>query len=84
MEVARTFAELGLSHVEAITTVVAEDARGVLSSSRTIEGWYEGNAERMEQALHPDLAKRIVGTNQQNHRSRLDLWEHGFRQARCL
>ncbi len=25
-----------------------------------IEGWYEGNAERMERALHPDLAKRIV------------------------
>ncbi len=25
-----------------------------------IEGWYEGNAERMGRALHPDLAKRIV------------------------
>jgi hypothetical protein len=25
-----------------------------------IEGWYEGNAERMQRALHPDLAKRIV------------------------
>jgi hypothetical protein len=30
-----------------------------------IEGWYEGNAERMERALHPDLAKRIVRTNPQ-------------------
>ena len=30
-----------------------------------IEGFYEGNAERMERALHPELAKRIVhtGTN---------------------
>ena len=28
-----------------------------------IEGWYEGNAERMERALHPDLAKRIVRSN---------------------
>jgi hypothetical protein len=27
-----------------------------------VEGWYEGNAERMERALHPDLAKRIVRT----------------------
>lgn len=27
-----------------------------------IEGWYEGNPERMERALHPDLAKRIVRT----------------------
>lgn len=25
-----------------------------------IEGWYEGNAERMQRALHPDLAKHIV------------------------
>ena len=30
-----------------------------------IEGYYEGNAERMERALHPDLAKRIVRTNPQ-------------------
>lgn len=28
-----------------------------------IEGWYEGNAERMERSLHPELAKRIVNTN---------------------
>ena len=37
-----------------------------------IEGWYEGNPERMERALHPELAKRIVHTNPQNSRSRLD------------
>jgi hypothetical protein len=36
-----------------------------------IEGWYEGNAERMERALHPELAKRIVRTNQEGQ-SRLD------------
>jgi hypothetical protein len=36
-----------------------------------IEGWYEGNPERMEKALHPELAKRIVRTNQEG-RSRLD------------
>ena len=36
-----------------------------------IEGWYEGNAERMERALHPELAKRIVRTNQEGY-SRLD------------
>ena len=28
-----------------------------------IEGWYQGNGERMERALHPELAKRIVNTN---------------------
>ena len=36
-----------------------------------IEGWYEGDAERMERALHPELAKRIVRTNRQGQ-SRLD------------
>ena len=36
-----------------------------------LEGWYEGNAERMERALHPELAKRIVRTTQEGH-SRLD------------
>jgi len=35
-----------------------------------IEGWYEGNAERMEKSLHPELAKRIVQTK--NGISRLD------------
>jgi hypothetical protein len=25
-----------------------------------VEGWYEGNAERMSRALHPELVKRIV------------------------
>ncbi|HYB54179.1 MAG TPA: nuclear transport factor 2 family protein, partial [Thermoanaerobaculia bacterium] len=28
-----------------------------------IEGWYEGDASRMERALHPELAKRIVFTD---------------------
>ena len=37
-----------------------------------VEGWYEGNAERMERALHPDLAKRIVRTDAKSNRSRLD------------
>ena len=36
-----------------------------------IEGWYEGSSERMERALHPELAKRIVITDQQTGRSRI-------------
>lgn len=31
-----------------------------------IEGWYTGNAERMSKAVHPKLAKRIVGQNPKN------------------
>ena len=34
-----------------------------------IEGWYEGNAERMERALHPELAKRIVRTDARGRNS---------------
>ena len=37
-----------------------------------IEGWYEGDAGRMERALHPELAKRIVRTDSASGRSRLD------------
>jgi hypothetical protein len=28
-----------------------------------IEGWYEGNVDRMARAVHPELAKRIVITD---------------------
>ena len=35
------------------------------------EGWYEGNADKMESSLSPDLAKRIARTNPQNQ-TRLD------------
>ena len=35
-----------------------------------IEGWYTGDAARMERALHPELAKRIVETDPRG-RSRL-------------
>jgi len=34
-----------------------------------IEGWYEGNAERMERAVHPELAKRIVRTDPKTNQS---------------
>jgi Putative lumazine-binding len=37
-----------------------------------IEGWYEGDAVRMERALHPELAKRIVMTDAASGKSRLD------------
>ena len=35
-----------------------------------IDGWYTGDAARMERALHPELAKRIVETDARG-RSRL-------------
>ena len=37
-----------------------------------IEGFYDGNAERMERSLHPDLAKRIVRSNPSTGKNKLD------------
>ncbi|HEY9517998.1 MAG TPA: nuclear transport factor 2 family protein [Gemmatimonadales bacterium] len=50
----------------------AADSAGIRAAALDyIEGWYEGNAERMERALHPELAKRIVNTDSRNGRSSL-------------
>ena len=37
-----------------------------------IEGFYDGSAERMTRALHPDLAKRIVKIDPATGKARLD------------
>ena len=43
----------------------AADSTGIRQAALDyIEGWYEGSAERMERALHPDLAKRIINIDQ--------------------
>src|SRR5215213_9974752 len=49
------------------TAVVSDNDREAIKQTALdyIEGWYEGNSERMERALSPDLAKRIVRTNSQ-------------------
>jgi hypothetical protein len=54
------------------SAVSATDAAAIKQTALDyIEGWYEGSAERMERALHPELAKRIVETNPQTGKSRL-------------
>ena len=37
-----------------------------------IEGWYAGDAERMQRSLHPDLAKRIILHDKVRGRDRLE------------
>jgi hypothetical protein len=37
-----------------------------------VEGWYEGNPERMGRALHPELVKRIVASDTATRRSVLE------------
>lgn len=63
-----TFCVLGV-HAQS-TPSDADKAAITATALDYIEGWYEGNAERMERALHPDLAKRIVMTDPEG-RSRL-------------
>ncbi len=39
----------------------AADSTAIVATALDyLEGWYEGNADRMDRALHPDLAKRVV------------------------
>jgi hypothetical protein len=61
------------AEVRAQSTNSAEADKAAIKQTALdyIEGWYEGDAERMERALHPELAKRIVRTNPQGQ-SRLD------------
>ena len=58
-----------------ISTLLAQTASDSAAIKQTalnyIEGWYEGTGERMERALHPELAKRIVTTDAQSGKSRL-------------
>lgn len=61
-----------VSEVQGQTKVTEADREAIKQTALDyVEGWYEANAERMERALHPDLAKRIV-VNDARGRSRLD------------
>jgi len=60
------FLFVSVLNVPAQTTTSDADKEAIKQTALDyIEGWYEGNPERMERALHPDLAKRIVMTNPQ-------------------
>src|ERR1700747_3620988 len=37
-----------------------------------IEGWYTGDAARVERALHPELAKRMISTDSKTGRSQFN------------
>lgn len=64
---------LALALAAGVTPAFAQSAADSSAIRQTaldyIEGWYEGNAERMERAVHPDLAKRIVNSDPRNRRS---------------
>lgn len=61
------FSVSGFAQQPAATAKPAGDDDAAIKQAALdyIEGFYEGSPERMERALHPDLAKRIVRTNPQ-------------------
>lgn len=65
------FGILCLGRTEASAQSAADSAAIRATALDYVEGWYTGDAGRMERALHPELAKRIVNTNPQNGRSAL-------------
>ena len=61
-----------LATANAQTTVSDADKAAITQTALDyLEGWYAADGERMEKALHPELAKRIVRTNAEGQ-SRLD------------
>lgn len=56
-----------------INAQTKEDSLAIRQTAMNyIQGFYDGNPEMMEKALHPELAKRIVRTDPQSGRQRLD------------
>jgi hypothetical protein len=61
-----------LSFPEIVSAQTAADSTGITQAALDyIQGYYAGDEVRMERALHPDVAKRIVRTNPENGRSSL-------------
>lgn len=60
------------SVAEARAQNAADSAKIKETALNYIEGWYEGNDERMEKAIHPELAKRCVRTDPITKKSKLD------------
>ncbi len=58
-------------HTPLLFAQTAADSSAIKETAfNYIEGWYEGNAERMAKSLHPKLAKRAVFADDQfNHQT---------------
>ena len=56
---------LALMPVSRLQAQSSADSTGIRQAALDyIEGYYEGNAERMARAVHPELAKRIVNVDE--------------------
>ena len=55
-------AAVGIVDVAPVSAQTAADSSAIVATALDyIDGFYTSNAARMERALHPELAKRIVG-----------------------
>jgi putative lumazine-binding protein len=55
------FASFALMPIQALSCQSRSDSAAIRQAALDyIQGWYTGDATRMEGALHPELAKRIV------------------------
>ena len=64
--VLRTLLVVAVMPLATLRAQTAADTAGIRQAAMDyIEGYYEGDGARMERAVHPELAKRIVRTNEQ-------------------
>ena len=57
-------ASLALMALSALSSQSRSDSAAIRQTALDyIQGWYTGDAARMERAVHPELAKRIVQTD---------------------
>lgn len=63
---------IGLATPAVAQTRSSDDRAAIIEAALDYgEGWYEGDADRMARALHPELAKRMVFTDSRTGKSRL-------------
>lgn len=68
-----TVAVIAAAQRPAIAQTAADSAAIRQTALDYIDGWYSGDAARMEHALHTHLAKRLVYTDSQGHSRLVDL-----------
>ena len=65
------FAQFQTATAQSVPPAASDEMAIKQTALDYIEGWYEGDAVRMERALHPELAKRMVSPDSRGH-SRLN------------
>lgn len=68
-----TVAVIAAAQRPVIAQTAADSAAIRQTALDYIDGWYSGDAARMEHALHTHLAKRLVYTDSQGHSRLVDL-----------